>query len=109
MHRAYEAYIGTYYREDLLNLRIRGPFNLFRSNMLYQDALYGKHDPEHIQVVVTDGSLWPIDSIPTDQFFGLPIPDQFKMIPFFYDPDYRPGYRIRRTYFTGISRRRRNL
>ena len=84
-------------------------YQLFSHNMKYQVLLYGTYDNEHYEPVAQASFLGPDPSTPLDNLNTVQCFGQFDEIP----PnalDYpRAKTNARKTYWTGISRRRRNL
>jgi hypothetical protein len=83
-------------------------FDIFRHNMLSQFILYGQFDPS---VVVFDNSpyfLFPGDQPLRDPLHFYGYFDQFNEPEYYIDNYPRAKYRVRKSYWTGTPRRRRN-
>jgi hypothetical protein len=87
----------------------RSPYNLFKINMSLQDYWWGRHDADVVYWADGDTFYGPYPSLPADTIYAFPVEDQMEIVP--NDATNYPAARVntRRSYWTGVSRKRRNL
>jgi len=88
---------------------VRSPYGLWHINMLTQDYWWGGHEPDRIYWCDEPDPLTGLPTLPGDAWYGFPVYDQLEAIPTLAINYPRPKYRVRKSYWTGISRKRRNI
>jgi len=94
-------FLGTQY--------VRTPYQLFRLNLQLQDYWWGFHDACMIYWSDFSPFYGPQITLPGQFYMGAPIEDQLGIVPNLADNYPAPKVRARKSYWTGVSRRRRNL
>lgn len=88
---------------------IHTAYQLFRFNMIFQDAMLGYHDPQLIYWSTDDPYYGPHPSLPSQSWMDIAVQDQLELVPDMASNYPAPKRKVRRSYWTGVSRRRRNL
>ena len=84
-------------------------YDVFRVNMSYQLFNYGSFDPSRVELIIPALAWFNTEQPPADPSGTYGYQDQFDTIPKYAVNYPRPKYKVRRSYWTGRSRRRRNL
>jgi len=103
------GYTGSDFGSPAYDTRTRTPVQLFHASCIWLEwlELPGLGTQPYW---TTAEPPWSIDPSPVDASpFALPIYIQWLCIPQFSDDYPRPKYNVRKTYWTGTPRRRRNL
>ena len=87
----------------------RTPYNLFKINMQLQDWWWGYHDAQLIYWADWAPIYGPAITLPQESLMASPVEDQFGLVPEMATNYPAARVRVRKSYWTGISRRRRNL
>jgi hypothetical protein len=84
-------------------------YDIFRVNMSYQLFNFGVFDPARIELIIP--ALYWVNELqpPADASGTYAYQFQWDTIPTYATNYPRPKYRVRRSYWTGAPRQRRNL
>ena len=101
--------IGMEYQMVLVDLQTLNPAQMAQRNRFYQ-LNYGIPENIDLPVLIDNSGLTepPISPV-YDSMFGFGYAGQWYWIPLLFSGSYRAKYRVKKSYWTGCARRRRNL
>lgn len=105
----YLGLYGQFYRSYMTWMVTLSPMQLATRSLYYKQIWGLSLNIDVVPIGLNQSFPEPPDSLPFDNTLPPGPPDQFWAIPYIFAPDYRPKLRVRKSYWTGVSRRRRNL
>ena len=108
-HIRYDSWCRPGITGDAYYFSFTSGFNLFKANLNLQLLLYGSWNPYHVEFVANFWWGAPEPTLPRGQFLSQMEFDQTTIIPALTWGYPAPARKVPKSYWTGVTRRRRNL